>query len=236
MDGANKLPEAREWQAENGVIIRYRWAVPEPMDLDRTYPLVLFLHGAGERGTDNMSQLRHCVPDILRWTRSGHPAFVIAPQCPAGRWWVPVDLETMTPAGPEEPNARLDALMELLDELLAAHPIDPDRVYLTGISMGGFGTWSLLAGHPDKFAAAIPVCGGGHPDAAKTFPHVPVWAFHGAKDEVVPVLRSREMIDALREAGGSPGFTVYPDVAHDSWTATFRDPEVLRWMFAHRKR
>ncbi len=228
-------PEAREWHAPNGVVIRYRWSQPDNVEPGRLYPLVLFLHGAGERGNDNTAQLRHGVRDILKWSRANEPCFLLAPQCPSGKWWAPVDLETMTPSALDEPNARLLALMELLDQLAGEHPVDPDRLYLTGISMGGFGTWSLLTRYSERFAAAAPVCGGGDPEYAPRFKHVPLWVFHGAKDEVVPVLRSREMVDALREAGGDPKFTVHPDAAHDSWTPTYQDDEFLRWLFSQRK-
>jgi predicted peptidase len=229
-------PEAVEWTAESGVVVRYRWSAPAEPEPERKFPLVIFLHGAGERGNDNEAQLRHGVGDILKWSaEAGEPCFLIAPQCPAGKWWAEVNLQTMGLEAPGAKNERLEALVTLIDELAAKHPIDPARIYLTGLSMGGYGTWDLLARHPAKFAAAAPICGGGNPEAAESFKSVPLWAFHGAKDEVVPVLRSREMIDALEAAGAKPKFTVYPDAGHDSWTATYRDPAVLRWMFDQKK-
>jgi predicted peptidase len=122
-----------------------------------------------------------------------------------------------------------------LDAVTAGQPVDPARFYVTGISLGGYGTWFLLATMPERIAAAVPVCGGGDPARAAVFKEVPLWVFHGARDPAVPPAASRRMVEALRQAGGQPKFTEYPDLQHDSWTRTYRNPEVLAWLFAQRR-
>jgi len=121
----------------------------------------------------------------------------------------------------------------LLDEILASYKVDRDRVYLTGLSMGGFGTWALAAAHPERFAAIVPICGGGNPADAGRLKDLPIWVFHGAKDRAVPLERSEVMVNAIRKAGGSPKFTVYPEAGHDSWTGAYTDPELYKWLLKH---
>jgi predicted peptidase len=228
--------EALEWKAADGTLVRYRWAAPEKIEEGKRYPLVLFLHGAGERGNDNKAQLMHGVTSILEGAEKlGTPCFMIAPQCPAGLWWAPIDHPKMRLSAADKPNALLDAVMALVDEKIAKHPIDPKRFHVTGLSMGGFGTWDLLGRAPEKIASAIPICGGGDPERVANFKDVPIWAFHGAADEVVPARCTREMIEALEKAGGKPKSTIYPKTGHDSWTRTYKDPEVLRWFFSASK-
>lgn len=206
-------------------VLRYRWFVPElarePGELATAarFPLVLFLHGAGERGDDNQRQLiwgaKHFVSDAAQ---AENPCFVLAPQCPRGRWW--------------HQGGQLQLVCDLIDSLAAEHPVDPDRVYITGLSMGGYGTWLTLAEQPERFAAAAPVCGGGKPETAKDFVNVPLWAFHGDADRVVSVEKTREMIAALKEAGGAPRYREMPGVGHNSWTAAYSDRGLHTWMFA----
>ncbi len=228
--------EARVFRDESGGALPYRWHAPTAPEPGRRYPLVLFLHGAGERGDDNQAQLRHGVPDILKWAdQHAEPCFLIAPQCPAEEWWAAIDRQTKEAPARAEATAPMRRVLALLEQVAREHPVDPARLYVTGLSMGGFGTWFLLATVPERIAAAVPVCGGGNPASAPAFSKVPVWVFHGARDEVVPVASSRNMVEALRKAGGNPKFTEYPEAHHDSWTATYRDPEVLRWMFQQRR-
>jgi predicted peptidase len=113
--------------------------------------------------------------------------------------------------------------------------VDPDRVYLTGLSMGGYGTWSLAAAHPERFAAIVPICGGGNPADAAKLASLPVWVFHGAKDPTVPLERSKEMVEAIKSAGGNPRFTIYPEAGHDSWTETYNNPELYQWLLEQKK-
>ena len=224
-------PEAREWKAADGSVVKYRWSAPEKVEPGKTYPLVLFLHGAGERGDDNTAQLKHGVIPIINGAEKlGKPVFLIAPQCPAERWWAPgkPDRTGLNAAG--QPNALLEAVLALVTDIQKNHPVDPKRLHVTGISMGGFGTWDLLGRAPGRIASAIPICGGGEPTLAAKFKDVPVWAFHGEADEVVPVSATRNLIEALEKAGGKPKSTYYPGVGHDSWTRTYDNPEVIRWL------
>ncbi len=194
----------------------YRWYAPPAATAP--LPLVVFLHGAGERGDDNRAQLRHGVADFVGEARQGaHPCFVVAPQCPRGKWWDG------------------DALVALVEHLAARPGVDRDRIYLTGLSMGGFATWDLLGRRPDLFAAAVPICGGGRPERAAAMVPVPVWAFHGDADRTVPVGKTREMAAAVQAAGGEVKVTEYPSVGHDSWTRTYADPAVHDWLFAQRR-
>jgi predicted peptidase len=213
--------------------LAYRLLKPEGYDGKTAYPLVIFLHGAGERGTDNKAQMKHGVKNFASDdVRKKYPCFLIVPQCPPNpaRW-----ADWTAKGTTEKPTEPLALVLGLIDEMKKNYKIDDKRIYITGLSMGGFGTWDLLSRKPDLFAAAIPICGGGAPDAAAKFAKVPIWAFHGAKDTVVKPERSREMIEALKKAGGKPKYTEYPEAAHDSWTKTYADPAVLEWLFAQKK-
>jgi predicted peptidase len=164
-----------------------------------------------------------------------YPAFVIAPQCPEGKQWVEVPWTLDEHRMPEEPSTPLRQSLELVAALQKEFSIDPARLYITGLSMGGFGVWDAIQRHPDLFAAGATVCSGGDATLAKRIKDVPVWAFHGDEDGVVKVRRSRDMIAALKAAGGSPKYTEYKGVGHDSWTATYRDPELYKWLFAQKR-
>ena len=229
-------PEAREWKAPNGTVVKFRYSKPQRIEAGKTYPLVLFMHGAGERGDDNSAQLKHGVLPIIEGAEKlDDPCFLIAPQCPTGRWWSPIDDETMRLSAAGQPNALLEAVLALVAETMKDQPIDPKRFYVTGISMGGYASWDLLDRANGKIAAAMPICGGGDPSLAAGYKDIPIWAFHGEADAVVPVKTTRDMIDALEKAGSSPKSTYYPGVNHDSWTQTYANPDVIRWMFAQRK-
>ena len=230
-------PEAREWKAPDGTVVKYRWSAPETLEAGKTYPLVLFLHGAGERGDDNKAQLKHGVIPIIDGAKKlGQPCFLIAPQCPADRWWAPIKRETMQLSEADKPNSLLEAVLALVDETMKKQPVDPQRFYVTGISMGGYATWDLLGRAPGKIAAAIPICGGGDPALVGKFKDIPIQTFHGDADSAVPVKSTREMVAALEKAGGKPTATYYPGVPHDSWTQTYNNPAVIRWMFDQRKK
>ena len=227
---------ARDERQSGGATLRYRLLTPEPAVGGGKLPLVLFLHGAGERGDDNAAQLKHGVAEFHR-RQAKQPCFVLVPQCPAGRKWVEVDWGGGSGAGtfPPEPSPPLRLALEVVDGLIASGKVDPDRVYVTGLSMGGYGTW-YAAGMPgSRFAAAAPICGGGDPAWAKRYVGLPVWAFHGDDDRAVPVGRSREMIEAIRKAGCEPKYTEYPAVGHDSWTRTYADDAFHDWLFAQRR-
>lgn len=216
--------------------LNYRIFLPPNLSKSEKVPLVLFLHGAGERGEDNARQLVHGIPALLEYLKNTNQrAILLIPQCPADRRWVEVhwgdDAHTM----PEEPSVPMRALMKLLNQTIHEFPVDPNRVYVTGISMGGFGTWDIIQRAPDLFAAALPVCGGGDLAQAATLKDLPIWAFHGAVDKVIKPERSRDMIRAVRQAGGRPVYTEYPGVAHVSWTQTYTNRAVLDWLFSQHK-
>lgn len=197
---------------------RYLLFLPEGYGEDgRRWPLLLFLHGAGERGDDLERVKVHGPPRIVQ-SRPDFPFVVVSPQVPENRIWS---------------TRFLDAL---LNEVVERHAVDPDRIYVTGLSMGGYGTWDLAMEFPDRFAAIAPVSGGGVPSGACALRHLPVWAFHGAKDEIVPVERTGTIVERLRQCGGEPRFTVYPDAGHDAWTRTYEDPALYEWLLGHRRR
>jgi predicted peptidase len=200
--------------------LRYLLSLPDGYDPNgtRRWPLLLFLHGAGERGDDLELVKKHGIPKILEaGTVADFPFIAISPQCPTDSWW----------------NMQVDALSALLDEMEKTLLVDSERIYVTGLSMGGFGTWALAIAEPHRFAAIAPVCGGGDPRGVRRIPHLPAWVFHGARDETVPLMRSAEMVEALARSGGYARFTVYPEAKHDSWTETYDNPEVYAWLLSH---
>lgn len=198
-------------------------------------PLVIFLHGAGERGNDNEKQLRNGVRNFVSpENQKKYPCFVLAPQCPIGQRWVEVDFHQPYNRQPAEISKPLRLLMELIDSLINHCPVDRQRIYVTGLSMGGFGTWDLIERYPAFFAAAVPVCGGGDELLANKLIKVPIWAFHGKLDEVVTPARSENMIKAIQNAGGHPLYTGYPDMGHACWEETYSDPVLFKWLF-HQK-
>ena len=222
----------------------YRILLPAGFDpntsAEARFPLVLFLHGAGERGEDNAIQLVHGAAEFARPSRrSQNPAFVVFPQCPIEKRWVESPWDSASGAGefPNEPSETMDLVLKLVDKLATQYPIDPARMYVMGLSMGGQGTWYAATAPPQRFAAMIEVCGGGDPTWADRYQGIPIWGFHGDKDTVVPVARGREMIAAIAQEGHHPElrFTEYPEVGHNSWTQTFRRDDVFEWMFSQAK-
>jgi predicted peptidase len=219
---------AREFRAEGGTLA-YRF-LPNPTD--QAQPLVVFMHGAGERGADNAAQLRHVVGMFARpEIRRRFPCQVVAPQCPTGRRWVECDWNRLQHDMPDAPSEPLTLLVGLLDELVLDPLVDAGRIYVMGLSMGGYGTWDLIARQPERFAAAVPICGGGDERQAGKLAHIPIWAFHGADDSVVPVARSRNMVAAVRAAGGNVRYTEYAGTGHGSWVPASRERELLPWLF-----
>lgn len=202
------------------VQMRYLLYLPKDYGKEplKKYPLILFLHGAGERGDDLELVKRHGIPKVVE-KMENFPFIVVSPQCPSDSWW----------------TVELEALKALLDEVTYRYEVDPDRIYLTGLSMGGFGTWAMAIKYPDLFAAIAPICGGGDPNKVCAIKHVPVWVSHGAKDNVVPLEQSEKMVKALQQCGGNVKFTVYPDAEHDSWTVTYDNPELYDWLLKQSK-
>ncbi|MCC6895034.1 MAG: prolyl oligopeptidase family serine peptidase [Anaerolineae bacterium] len=205
-------------------ILNYLLYLPPEYDANDTskrWPLILFLHGFGERG-DNVSDLNILnVTGLPQSLEQGKdiPFIVVSPQCPRYSWW----------------TLHTGALKSLTETIIADYPVDPSRVYLTGLSMGGYGSWTLGASYPELFAAVAPICGGGVASEVAGLKDVPVWAFHGELDDVVPPHCSRDMVAALQKAGGDVKLTLYPDLQHNSWTATYDNPELYDWFLSHQK-
>ena len=196
--------------------IRYLLYVPKT-DPGVSLPLVLFLHGGGEGGDDIEKVKKHGLPKLIDGGKS-FPFIVVSPQNPShSRFWDD------------------QQLIRLLDELEAELPVDTSRIYLTGLSRGGYGAWRLAIQNPDRFAALVPICGGGLAPYAKKLKDVPVWVFHGAKDTVIPLEESQRMVDALRKAGGDVKFTIYPEASHDAWTETYNNPDLYDWLLKQRR-
>jgi predicted peptidase len=209
-----------ELQKRTGHLKPYQFVANLPKDYDqqpdKTWPLILFLHGSGERTVE----LAH-VPNNGPWRfyrdQSEQPFVIISPQCPPGEWWNPLQLR------------------DLLDEVAAKYRIDPDRVYLTGLSMGGFGSWNLAMRFPERFAAVTPICGGGDPADVIRIKDLPTWVFHGGRDDVVVPEESYRMVKALRDIHGRVRFTLYPEADHNSWTVTYNNPALYDWLLKQRR-
>lgn len=210
----------------------YRLLKPVSPGSMKSYPLIIFLHGSGERGDDNEAQIKYITDMVLdERTRGKYPCYVIAPQCPKGKLWANYDNAKEDPMLNKESTRPMQMVVELIDKIVKEFPIDQSKIYITGISMGGYGTWDLIARYPHKFAAAVPICGGGSPKVVSKIRNIPIWAFHGAKDDVVSPNASRIMIKALQDAGASPGYTEYPDVTHNSWSYAYKEPHLVHWLF-----
>lgn len=222
--GAPDTFKVETFKGAGGAEISYSLFSPSAPKDGEKLPLVLCLHGAGGNTT---------AADVLAApdAQKKHPCFVMAPGCPKDARWV----KFTSFRGKEDNRVVEPELIEAIDDLVKKHPIDADRIYVTGQSMGGFGTWGLIANHPEKFAAAAPVCGGWNPEDAAKFKDVPLWAFHGAKDPTVPVKFTQDMIAALKKAGGAPKYTEYPEVGHGSWGEAYATAELWDWMFAQRR-
>ena len=224
----NQSAKQLEVKRERSLRLSYLLYLPpgyeESAKAEKQWPLMLFLHGAGERGNDLAKVTVHGPPKLVANGRK-FEFILVSPQCPAGQTW---DDET---------------LLALLDEVTQDYRVDEDRVYLTGLSMGGYGTWSLGTRHPERFAAIAPICGGGsilpvllpEPGGQAALRKLPVWAFHGAKDQVVPVQESERMVGVLRRIGNEPKLTIYPEAGHDSWTEAYDDAALYEWLLMQKR-
>jgi predicted peptidase len=198
---------------------KYLLFLPEGYDKEqKRWPLMLFLHGAGERG-DELNKVKVHGPPKLVEKQKDFPFIVVSPQCPDDDWW----------------TTKTEVLINLLDDIVARYDVDTERVYLTGLSMGGYGSWALASEYPDRFAAVVPICGGGSRIMSRTLTDVPIWTFHGAKDGVVPVEESKDLVEAINARGGNAKLTIYPEANHDSWTETYNNQEVYDWLLKHRR-
>ena len=219
---------------EIGEVFAWRMASPRYPAEGAKYPLIIFLHGSGECGTDNKQHLRLGLPRLLDTLRKlNREAVVMAPQCQRGNWWVSRLAMTADYSMAAETTPSMDVLMELIRHVKATMPVDPERIYITGLSLGGFATWEAVQRYPDLFAAAVPICGGGDIRQVRQLRRLPVWIFHGDKDTNVSVECSRRMVAAMREAGCRKVFyTEYPGVAHNCWDKAYADAEMVNWLLA----
>lgn len=241
--------EKRDFGTKNGHTLPYRILFPKDYDQPVTgkapkYPLVLVLHGSGERGTDNEKQLTHGSKLFLNEdNRTSFPAFVVFPQCPEPMAWSSIGLNrTKMPVQLESGYAdtltwTLQACYDLIAQLQRDERVDKNRIYIAGLSMGGFGTFEAIARKPKLFAAAAPICGGGDSTYCEKYArYVPLWVFHGAVDAVVPVTMSQQLVAKLKLLGANVTYTEYPGVNHNSWDNAFAEPQFLPWLFAQNKK
>ena len=220
----------------------YRILLPVDYRPKMRYPLVIFLHGSGERGSDNQAQLVHGSRLFLADSnRSRYPAIVVFPQCSANSYWSNVVISQDSLGRytglhfplHKPPTSAMSTLMRLVKQLIRQYPVNTNQVYVGGLSMGGMGTFELVQRMPRVFAAAMPICGGQNPASISSKGKgLAWWIFHGAVDDVVPEELSRGMVDALKQAGHDVRYTVYPKVGHDSWTPAFAEPDLLAWLFS----
>jgi len=221
----------------------YRILYPDNFSTKKTYPVLLFLHGAGERGDDNQKQLVHGSKLFIDAEfRQNYPAIVVFPQCPKEDYWSNVDVDRssfplrLVFQADGDPTTSMQQVMALMDSLYSLPFTKDDQFYLGGLSMGGMGTFELASRKPDMFAAAFSICGGAHTEKAKEIAgNVPMWIFHGAKDNVVLPSHSTEMVIAIRENGGVAKYTLYKDANHNSWDPAFAEPDLIPWLFDQAK-
>ncbi len=211
----------RTFTDADGTEAKYALFVPHDYKGDKPYPLILFLHGSGETGTDGKKQTYVGLGPVLRMQEKAFPCFVLMPQSQERTW--------------QADSKDAQRALAILDLVMKNYKIDDKRLYLTGLSMGGFGTWSLAAKYPDRWAAIVPVCGGGDPDQAKTFKDVPCWVFQGDADTAVTPDHSRKMVEALKAAGGAPKYTEYAGIGHNSWEMAYNTPELYEWLLQQHK-
>lgn len=208
--------KAQQTEKQSKLGVHYLEYIPSVKEKSEKLPLLIFLHGMGERGADLNKLKVHGPPSFLN-EKTDFPFICISPQCPDTVYW------------------NEEILLPFYEEIIAKYPVDKNRIYLTGLSMGGFGTWASIIAKPDLFAAAAPICGGGDPSKVEAIKAMPIWVFHGAKDDVVPLTRSEEMVNSLKKLGSKVKFTIYPEAFHNSWTETYNNPKLYKWFLSHQK-
>jgi predicted peptidase len=231
LEQRQKILTPKVFKSSRGETLPYRLFIPPHYDQKKKYPLVVYLHGGGGRGNDNQKQIdggNGYLVDLFTAddTQSHYPSFVVAPQSPAEGW---IENDSITP------TRHLRSVYEIVRELQRTYNIDEARIYVSGQSMGGFGTFAIISQYPRTFAGAVALCGGGDPSKVERLKNVPVWVFHGAKDESVPVERSRTIVAAIKNAGGKVRYTEFADVGHIIWPSVVKETELLPWLFAQRK-
>jgi predicted peptidase len=220
-----------------GATFAYRMSVPQFPEPGKAYPLLLFLHGSGECGTDNLQQIKAGLPALMATVlKRPEPLIVVATQCQSGNGWVKQLAFQENYAMSKEPSASLALALEVCRHVVATRPVDTNRLYITGLSLGGFGTWDAIQREPALFAAAIPVCGGGDIRRVQGLRRMPIWVFHGTEDKNVPAACSRRMVQALKLAGNRKvRYTEYDKAAHNVWDSTYSNPEVIDWLLQQRR-
>ncbi|HMQ05989.1 MAG TPA: prolyl oligopeptidase family serine peptidase [Saprospiraceae bacterium] len=223
----------------HGDTVLYNILIPQTIDNDEKVPLFLFLHGGGERGFDNEAQLIHIAPILVKDSiQKMFPAILVFPQCRSNDRWGQIQMVdgTLTAQYSENPTPSMNGVMHLLDTLITRLPVDLNRIYLGGLSMGGFGTFDLLARRPDWFAAAVPICGGADTSMVSLYKDIPLRIYHGDADSVVPVSLSRNVYQALVNQGASSvEYFELQGVDHDAWNPAFQDATLLHWIFSQKK-
>lgn len=228
--------EAKEFKASDSSVLKYN--VYDPTVGDEKLPLFIFLHGAGERGDDNEAQLMHIAPILTDSINSKkYPAILVFPQCPEEDYWANVDRtnDIWTVDSDGTVTSPMSRVIELIQELRQDKNVDLNRIYISGLSMGGFGTLDLISRHADWFAGAIAICGGGDLNKTDKYKGLPLWIFHGAQDPVVPVELSRDLVAKIQSEDGFVKYTEYPEGGHDVWNNAYEDPATLEWLFGLRK-
>lgn len=231
------LFQAATFTPETGKPLNYRIYVPADYSEEKSYPLILFLHGAGQAGDDNFSQVKVGISEPFKNRESEiYHCIVLAPQCPGGKKWVDVldwsDCVYSTKSIPE--SKVMAAVVELLEKTMETYRVDTDRVYVTGLSMGGYGTWDLLVRHGELFAAAIPVCGGADFKKAKLVKDIPIWTFHGSEDDIVPPTGTEKMVAAIRALNGNCQYTVYEGQGHAIWPDVYAREDLFPWLLSQK--
>ena len=208
-----------KWCSENHFNFQYVKYLPADFEESQKYPLVIFLHGAGERGEDLDVAMRHGYMKFVREQGTEYPFIFIAPQCPQNKYW----------------GCYTESLIAFVEEMTAQLPVDPDRVYLIGLSMGGTGTWMLAMACPEKFAAIAPICGPGIVWNAEILKDMPIYVYHGDCDNVVPINESMNMVSAVNACGGNAKMTICHSRGHESWVDAYEDDILWKWMLQHRR-
>ncbi len=232
--------QKREFLDDSGNRMPYRILLPMDYDCSKKYPLLIFLHGSGERGNDNEAQLKHGSTLFLQEEiRKNFQAIVVFPQCPSGESWSNMESDSTGKWDfpfTQIPNKQMNLLSGLLGDLKVNNCVDEQKIYLGGLSMGAFGILEWLAREPEKFAAAFPICGGGNTLLTSIYgSKIPTWFFHGDADNVVPVSYSRDLVNKIKSEKGNVRYTEYPGVGHDSWNNAFKEAELLSWLLKNKK-
>lgn len=223
--------------------LKYRVMMPKNFNVSKQYPILLFLHGAGERGNDNKAQLIHGSKFFAsEVNREKYPAIVVFPQCPKNSYWANVKIDRSSKPIKlkfprcKKPKKPMELVIKLMEDLVSKSYVNKNQIYVGGMSMGGMGTFEILSRKPEMFAAAIAICGAGNPKKAKSYAKsTPLWVFHGAKDNVVDPQASVSLVSSILKYGGKPNFTLYAQDNHNSWDTAFAEPKLLSWLFSNIK-